>query len=295
MRFEPPGARRLFVASCAVYGADALLTCVRRSLLPAVLVTTGCAFGPTAPAGPIAGPGFKATNTWGASYVPVTFDETDENGERHTATMNTGAYFAPVLPLYTNLRLSPSTWFDVGASANLLDMGLSLRAGPLDAERELPFGVQTELLASTENARWRRSSLRFEAYPLLSRSRTSRRYGVLALGLSYGAQHFVVNEMPEEFGADPFEERGSLVQGPELDFQRRELRLEAFLGAHFRFQPGILTMVLAPHWALTSAPSEHTYGLGATGEHDWGISLLISPGFTWEEDDSHVRTSALPQ
>jgi hypothetical protein len=160
-------------------------------------------------------------------------------------------------------------------------------------DREVPFGLQLEyrtagLLGSPKGTQKADPilSARFEAYPRLF----DRSFGignlVLALGASYGEQYLTVAEMPERFNYDPEDRLGGFANGPEVNIFRRELRLEAFLGAHVRQRRGTLTVVLAPHVVLDQDPVacelECTY-FPSNATHHWGISLLVSPGVTWEK------------
>ncbi len=257
---------------------------------------SGCAIGPSVPAGPSAGPGVKASGTWGYSYTPVTGTDIDyDNNRSEELTLNAGQYLSPaVAPMRASARASVATWLDVGYDLGWLDQAFQLRGGPLDASREVPFGLQLEYRISgllntpkgTDDAA-PIASVRFEAYPRLF----DRSYGVgnlvLALGASFGDQYFSVAEMPERFHYDPEDRLGGFANGPEVNFYRRELRLEAFLGAHVRQRRGTLTVVLAPHVVLAGPSGDRCGGCGSSSlssnaTHQWGISLLVSPGVVFE-------------
>ncbi len=265
------------------------------SVLALSLCASGCAIGPSVPAGPIAGPGIKASGTWGYSYTPVTGTEVDyDQNQSEDLTMNAGQYLSPpVGPMRLSARASAATWLDVGYDVGWLDQAFQLRGGPLDLKRAVPFGLQLEYRIAgllnepkgTEDAA-PIVSVRLEAYPRLFERSHAVGNLVLALGASLGDQYFSIDEMPERFNYDPEDREGGVVNGPEVNFYRRELRLEGFFGAHVRLRRGTLTAVLAPHVVLvgpgTDRCAETCSSLSSNAVHQWGLSLLISPGVVWE-------------
>jgi hypothetical protein len=199
------------------------------------------------------------------------------------------------LPARIGLRRAFSRWFDMGADVNWGEGGLQLRGGPLDAAREVPWGVEAEWrtgltsLSGKQSLLFQRNvfRLRAEAYPALPLGRTSSGlptcFAVGSLGLSAGRQLASIWNIPDAY--DQVEEGPFLAS---LDALRWEARLEATLGFHFldatahsiAFQPWITLPLSGPRSVECRSCSLTLERLSA----GWGFSAAWTFYLVFDDD-----------
>jgi hypothetical protein len=172
------------------------------------------------------------------------------------------AYPIPLFPSHVGLRAAPVRWLDFGIDLGPLETGLQLRAGPLDAARPLPWGVELEWRSGLLSlANWFRKGgelpvalsrnvlrLRGELYPPLGgrspESGLPRSFGMLALGASVGRELASIVNLPRAFESNE-------AEGPwpsQLLGLRWEARLEAAVGVQLRTEPDHRYMLVLMPW-----------------------------------------------
>ncbi|HTV21116.1 MAG TPA: hypothetical protein VMG12_20665 [Polyangiaceae bacterium] len=262
------------------------------SLLAALIAgSVGCALVPGVPAGPIRSPGVRAGLTYAYAYGRASARVTQPSGEPTTVRGN-GAMFNglfPLLPLRAMLRASPAPFVDVGVDWGWTDAALQLRAGPLDAHRRWPWGIELEgrtgrfspFQTGVRDVRVLRG--RAELYPALGRVGQMDGFGVLTLGASRGTsfhQLFVPSEFDE------------VQEGPiptAIEVSRVETRLEASLGVHGRVPRAAFTIVLQPWFMLAQGAPRDAACTGCSLvleqlDAPWGVALLASGSLVWDRD-----------
>lgn len=259
--------------------------------LVASLAASGCALMPGVPAGPIPGVGARLGGTFAHAYGAADVAIREPSGERTEVRGNAALSPAygldgPVLtPLRLGARVTPTRWLELGADAGILDLGLQLRAGPLDAARAVPWGVELEW--RTGHGRFdsgfveRRRSYRarVEVYPALPLGGAAAdAFGVIAAGASTG------RELLQPLLPPRFDEYGEHFNGIPLEVLRDEARLELAVGAHWLWPVAFLSAVVMPWFTLNDG------GVRALGCQDctpielesvqsaWGFGIALSGG-----------------
>lgn len=84
--------------------------------------------------------------TYAYAHASARTENDDRSGEPYALAGNSQMHIAPLplFPLRATARYSPAAFMDVGADVGLLGVGLQLRAGWLDAQRQLPWGLELE-------------------------------------------------------------------------------------------------------------------------------------------------------
>jgi hypothetical protein len=259
-------------------------------LLACVAFGSGCnaALMPGVPAGPITAPGFCIGTGYSYAYAPGTVHAVDPGTVSATVHDNSAMLFGSspsVLPAGPSFRVAPRRWLDLGVDLTLREIGLRARAGPLDASRALPWGVELEWRTGSyipETLMSRRNVVRarVEAYPALpfgrSDSGAQHGFGVLALGLSTGTQLLTVNDVPPAYVVDetPF-------IAPSFDARRWETRLESAFGLHWLSHDGAYTLAFLPWVRLQQGAIRETecsacYLEILDIESSWGLGIALT-------------------
>jgi hypothetical protein len=266
------------------------------------LLAAGCAIGPSVPAGPIQGTGVKLGATWGFGYTPVTvegFETTSEFetpgepietrvGQRTEFASNGGNYLGPVTlgPMRTNFHAAASTYFDVGVDPGLVQSVVQIRLGQLDVRRYLPWAIQVEWRAPGPiddlNRRASVVATRIELYPHYVDRKRFDQYFIASLGISSGRQYLVMTDVPKRY------EAGNGETSPFLEVIMEETRVEGYFGSHFRFGPGMVSVVLAPYivvdrGGLVAANCGACSFDAVDARHDFGLIFMIAPGAAFEK------------
>jgi len=261
-------------------------------LLACVAFGSGCAAAlmPGVPAGPITAPGLCIGTGYSYAYAPGTVDAVDPGTSIVTVHGNTAMLFGrspTVFPVGPSFRVAPRRWLDFGVDLTLREIGLRARAGPLDASRALPWGVELEWRTSsyipgTLMSRHNVVRARAEAYPPLpfgrSDSGVQHGFGVLALGLSTGTQFLTVNEVAHAYVEDESEPN---FIGPSFDALRWETRLESALGLHWLAHDGAYTLAFLPWLRVQQGPIRETECNGCyldiiNIESSWGLGIALT-------------------
>lgn len=255
-----------------------------------LLGIVGCARLPGVPAGPITGPAVRLSTAVAYTHVPATVEIHEPEGEPRAFDANTGVHDGPWLPIPLRLagRVSLARWMDIGGDVGWVEKGLQLRAGPLDARRSLPWGVElewrTEDSSSDDDATLHGHTYRarFEAYPALplgsSQPGLPHAFGVVTAGISSGTR-LLSPLMPPRF-----DRNGESTIGIPLTALRRETRLELGLGLHWLSLPTFFTVMLMP-WVgldrgnLRGVSCENCTPLELDRmDGSWGLSIALSSG-----------------
>lgn len=239
----------------------------------------GCLSVPAVPAGPIRAPGVRLGLAYAYAHAAAETQATLPSGEPYGFSGNSQIYRAwlPV-PTRVMLRYSPASFIDFGGDLALMDMGLQLRAGPLDAHRRIPWGFELEWRIGQayrdslpERARMYRA--RFEMYPRLGKLGAVDGFGVLTLGASTGTwRHYVSS--PGHAG------QSEGYDLPALNVLRPETRLEMSIGGHLLGGRAAMTLAFLP-WIVV----DEQRALKACADCglqyreldvDWGFAIAIS-------------------
>lgn len=265
-------------------------TVLAGSLFAIGALLTACASLPGVPAGPARpGASFSLTYAYAFGSAKAVVADTPAGAThrvRGSSEMYGGA--APLVPLRAAARLSPTSFLDFGADIGWMDLGLQLRAGQLDAQRQLPWGFELEwrtgeptLFRYSEARRARTYRGRFEAYPHLGVTGDVDVFGVLTLGASTGTWvHYLPTPEREPTG-DGF--------GSALEVRRPETRLEMSLGVHDRGPGGAVTLAFLP-WLVVDHRSARQDCTDCGFEPrsldlGWGFGVALSGSLALERDE----------
>jgi hypothetical protein len=259
-------------------------------LLACVAFGSGCPapLMPGVPAGPIVEPGFCIGTSYSYAYAPGTVHAVDPGAADLTVHDNSAMLSGrspSVLPAGPSFRVAPRRWLDFAVDLGLREIGLQARAGPLDASRALPWGVELELrtgayIPDTLMSRRNVVRARAEVYPPLpfgrSDSGAQHGFGVLALGLSTGTQLLTVNDVPSAYSEEtaPFSD-------PSFDARRWETRLESVVGLHWLSHNGAYTLAFLPWLTLQQGAIRETdcsacYLDIIDIESEWGLGIALT-------------------
>jgi hypothetical protein len=258
----------------------------------AAFLGCSCALIPGVPAGPISAPGVRAGLGYAYAYAPAHASVREPSGASRTLRGNSAMFGAdnpsPFVPVRLGLRVAPRPWLDLGLDLGLLESGLQVRGGPLEASRELPWGVELEwrtglTAAGDDNGIAHGHNvvrLRAEAYPALpfgrSESGAAYGYGVLGLGASTGTQLLSMNRIPDDFNVVM-----EYPSGPSASALRWETRLEAALGLQLLYLPQVYTLVFLPWLTVQRGGPRVPECIGCTLQvlgidSRWGFGLALT-------------------
>lgn len=272
-------------------------------VLVGVAFGSGCAAAlmPGVPAGPITAPGFCIGTSYSYAYAPGTVHAVDPGAVNpgtaqvtvHDNSALLSGRYPSVLPAGPSFRVAPRRWLDFGVDLGLREIGLQARAGPLDASRALPWGVELEwrtgsYVPGIQTSERNVVRARVEAYPPLpfgrSHSGAQHGFGVLALGLSTGNQLLTVNEVPQVYVED---ESIPFFGGASLDARRWETRLESVLGLHWLSTGGAYTLAFLP-WlrlqqgAIRGTDCSDCFLEIIDIESSWGLGIALTASWRVE-------------
>lgn len=229
----------------------------------------GCALVPGMPAGPLGGRGLRAGVTYAYAYAPASAETTAPSGAPVTLRGNSEMFRGSLptfVPLRAMVRANPTSFLDVGADIGWMDAGLQLRAGPLDRQRRLPWGIELE---------WRTGQPTFFDDALARRAR------------AYRARVEVYPALGRLGHLDAFGVLKPIPAG--LEVSRDETRLEASLGAHGYGKPLAITIAVQPWLGLHQGAVRGASCGGCSLEFqsldvDWGLGVLAGGSLVWEKD-----------
>lgn len=264
---------------------------MNRIALGLAALASGCALTGPAPGGPLhSGAYTQVQPTFGIAYGPASAEingvRVSGDGQSRIVTSPIDPFPNPV-PVTVGVRQQFGRVFEASADVGWVDSGVELRMGVPSGDNApivLSAGARTGKVSAFGDDTYQ-GRIGAEAYPRISRDRSSSLRLVLSLGLTAGNfEHQIL--LPSSYAegvAGPGWE-----DSPVVSVVRREVRLESAIGLTWAREHFGFTLAVSPWILLAAAEPASMRCQSCSGpetvtnfSQSWGLALLFVPSFGW--------------